>query len=164
MKYLFIGLLALGCLDATAQTKKKKTQKPQTVSEASVPGRPSPEDMERNKRGLPTAQTDNKGPKPLHVVEQMPEASFNLEEYLGKNINYPDLAAKNNIQGRIIVQFIVEEDGSLSDITVVRGIGSGCDEEAIRVIKKMPKWKPGRQNGQPTRVYYTLPVTFKLTD
>lgn len=101
---------------------------------------------------------------PLHVVEQMPEPGFDVNAYLHKNINYPDLAFKNNIQGRVIMQFIVEEDGCLSDFTVMQGIGYGCDEEAIRVIKKMPKWTPGKQNGHPTRVYYMLPITFVLPE
>lgn len=154
---LFAGMAA------TAQTKKK-AQKTKEVIDAPAATRASAEEMERSKRALQSAQASNKGPMPLHVVEQMPEPGFDVNEYLHKNINYPDAADKNKVQGRVIVQFIVEEDGSLSDVTVVQGIGSGCDEEAIRVIQKMPKWKPGKQNGHPTRVYYTLPVTFVLPE
>lgn len=66
------------------------------------------------------------------------------------------------LPGTVYVQFVVEKDGSISDVKVLRGIGGGCDEEAVRVVKSMPKWKPGKQRGQPVRVYYTLPIDFKI--
>lgn len=99
------------------------------------------------------------------AVEQVPtfpggEAGFN--KYLSKAIHYPAIARENNVQGRVIVQFVVERDGSLTDIKVVRGIGSGCDEEAMRALKASPKWKPGIQNGRPVRVQYSVPVAFAL--
>jgi protein TonB len=99
------------------------------------------------------------------AVEQQPvfpggDAGFN--KYLSKNIRYPAIARENNVQGRVIVQFVVERDGSLTDIKVVRGIGSGCDEEAMRALKASPKWKPGIQNGRPVRVQYSVPVAFAL--
>ncbi|MCC8409410.1 TonB family protein [Mucilaginibacter sp. UR6-1] len=83
-------------------------------------------------------------------------------KYLEKNIHYPAVARENNVQGRVFVQFVVEKDGSLTDIKVLRGIGSGCDEEAMRVLKKSPKWSPGIQNGRPVRVQYTVPIAFNL--
>jgi protein TonB len=88
-----------------------------------------------------------------------------IHDFLYKNINYPDIAKESNIQGRVTVKFVVSEDGSMSDFSVVKGIGGGCDEEAVRVLKKMAsgiKWKPGKQNGRAVKVYYTLPITFKL--
>jgi protein TonB len=99
------------------------------------------------------------------AVEQVPtfpggDAGFN--KYLSKNIRYPAIARENNVQGRVIVQFVVEKDGSLTDIKVVRGIGSGCDEEAVRALKASPRWKPGIQNGRPVRVQYSVPVSFAL--
>ena len=94
----------------------------------------------------------------------MPSPGFDLGEYLSTNMMYPIAAKKANIQGRVIVRFIVTEDGSISDVTVIRGIGGGCDEEAARVIKAMPKWKPGKMTGKPVKVYYTQPITFRLTD
>ncbi|MDB5286264.1 MAG: energy transducer TonB [Mucilaginibacter sp.] len=99
------------------------------------------------------------------AVEQSPafpggDAKFNA--YLGKAIRYPAIARENNVQGRVILTFVVERDGSLTDIKVVRGIGSGCDEEAIRALKASPKWKPGIQNGRPVRVQYSVPVQFAL--
>jgi TonB family protein len=85
-----------------------------------------------------------------------------LFEYLGYNIKYPEEARKNKIEGRVIVKFVVMKDGSIAEATVVRGIGSSCDEEALRVMKNMPKWKPGKNNGDPVNVTYTLPISFRL--
>jgi protein TonB len=98
-------------------------------------------------------------------VEQMPQfgsGERELLEYLAKNIKYPAFARINSIQGTVVIQFIVDKDGSVTEPTVVREVGGGCDEEAIRVIKSMPKWIPGKQQGKPVKVRYTLPVKFKL--
>lgn len=83
-------------------------------------------------------------------------------DYLQKALKYPDEARTKNITGRVIMSFIVEKDGSLSEIKVLRGIGGGCDEEAIRVLKTSPNWKPGIQDGRPVRVAYTMPIFFQL--
>ena len=99
------------------------------------------------------------------VVEEMPEYPGGmkaLNEYLAKNIKYPQTALENGIQGKVFVSFIVEKDGSVSNVQVQRSLGGGCDEEAVRVVKAMPKWKPGKQRGKTVRVSYTLPVNFKL--
>ena len=99
------------------------------------------------------------------VVEEMPSFPGGMEklpEYLAKNIKYPQMARESGIQGRVFVYFVVEPDGSVSKVQVLRGIGGGCDEEAIRVVKNMPKWKPGKQRGKPVRVSYNLPVNFQL--
>jgi protein TonB len=99
------------------------------------------------------------------IVEQMPSfpgGDQKMYEYLGKNIKYPQIARESGIQGRVFVNFVVEPDGSVSNVKVLRGIGGGCDEEAMRVVKGMPKWTPGKQRGKAVRVSYTLPVVFKL--
>jgi protein TonB len=99
------------------------------------------------------------------VVEQMPSfpgGEAALMQYLSKNIKYPPFAEENNIQGRVICTFVVERDGSVSDIRIARSVDPSLDKEAIRVVSGMPKWIPGRQNGQMVRVKYTLPVTFRL--
>ncbi len=98
----------------------------------------------------------------VEVLPNFPGGLPAFGKYLSKNIQYPPIARENNIQGRVIVNFVVEKDGSLTDIKVVRGIGGGADEEAIRVLKKSPKWTPGIQNGRPVRVSYTVPVNFTL--
>jgi len=98
-------------------------------------------------------------------VEEYPEfpgGEKALYEYIKNNIRYPEVARTSGITGTVYVQFVVEKDGSISDVKVLRGIGGGCDEEAVRVVKSMPKWKPGKQRGQPVRVYYTLPIDFKI--
>jgi len=83
-------------------------------------------------------------------------------EYLGKNIRYPAVAKENGTQGKVFLTFVVEKDGSLTDVKVLRGIGSGCDEEAMRVLRAAPRWKPGIQNGRPVRVQYNVPISFTL--
>jgi len=98
----------------------------------------------------------------LVYVEQMPEFGGDLGSYLSKNIRYPDQARENNIEGRVTLKFVVNEDGSISAAQVIRKLGGGCDEEALRVVNSMPKWKPGKQNGHPVKVYFTLPIVFKL--
>ena len=95
-------------------------------------------------------------------VEVLPTFNGDYGKFLQKNLRYPPIARENNIQGRVIVNFVVEKDGSLTDIKVVRGIGGGCDEEAMRVIKSSPKWNPGVQNGRNVRVNYTIPIFFQL--
>ncbi len=104
-------------------------------------------------------------PQIFEFVEQMPEfpgGNDKVSRYLADKMRYPEMARENNIQGRVIVRFVVNESGEISDVQVQRGIGGGCDEEAVRVVKGMPKWKPGRQNGRPVKVYFTLPITFRL--
>ena len=98
-------------------------------------------------------------------VEQSPEfpgGTSAMYKFLGQKINYPAAASRANVSGRVTVQFVVEKDGSIGAVKVLKGIGFGCDEEAVRVIKSMPKWSPGKQNGRAVRVYYTLPVMFTL--
>ena len=85
-----------------------------------------------------------------------------LLAYLTNNVKYPRQAEKKNIQGRVICQYIVEADGSISNVSVLKGIHPLCDAEAVRVIQNMPKWNPGIENGKKVRVKYTLPITFKL--
>lgn len=92
----------------------------------------------------------------------MPSFVGDIQKYLGDNISYPEAAKDNNIQGRVVVRFVVDENGKVSDVTVVRGIGGGCDEEAKRVVSSMPAWKAGKQNGKPVKVYYNLPISFTL--
>ncbi len=87
-----------------------------------------------------------------------------MYQYLGKNINYPSQARRMGIEGRVFVQFVVNQDGSISDVQAIKGIGAGCDEEAERVIKSMPKWKPGKQRGRAVKVRMVLPVFFKLNN
>ena len=100
------------------------------------------------------------------VVESMPEfpgGAQAMMKYVAENIKYPVIAQENGIQGRVICQFVVNKDGSIVDVVVVRSSGEpSLDKEALRVINSMPKWKPGKQRGKPVRVKYTVPVNFRL--
>jgi TonB family protein len=103
--------------------------------------------------------------KIYQVVEQQPEPAGGIGElmrYFGDNIHYPELARKKGIEGKVFVQFIVNTDGSIRDVQVLKGIGNGCDEEAVRVVKAMPAWKPGLQKGQPVLVRMAIPINFKI--
>ena len=102
---------------------------------------------------------------PVEVEEEEPEFPGGMAEclkFLGKNIKYPTISQENGVQGKVIVQFVVNKDGSIVDPVVVRSVDPYLDKEALRVIKTMPKWKPGKQRGKAVRVKYTVPVTFKL--
>jgi protein TonB len=98
------------------------------------------------------------------VVEEMPEfpgGAAKMMEFIQKNIQYPMTARENGIQGRVFVNFVIEPDGSITNVTAMRGIGGGCDEEAIRVVQSMPNWKPGKQRGVAVRTSFTVSVIFK---
>jgi len=119
-------------------------------------------------------EVKDEGPKvietPQHaeiftVVEEQPGYPGGEEAriaYLQQNIKYPEEAKELGIQGKVFVTFVVEVDGSITDVRVLRGIGGGCDEEAIRVVKSMPRWVPGKQRGVPVRVQFNLPIKFTL--
>ena len=98
-------------------------------------------------------------------VEEMPtfpggEDAFYY--YVGKQIQYPEIAKRNGVEGRVYIQFVVRTDGKITDVTVAKGIGAGCDEEAVRVVRSMPKWKPGTQNGHPVNIRISIPIDYKL--
>lgn len=101
----------------------------------------------------------------FQAVEQDPEYPGGVDalyKFIQQNLKYPQLAKENNITGRVFVQFVVEKDGSVSNVKAARDIGGGCGAEAVRVIKSMPKWTPGKQRGKAVRAAYTLPVNFVL--
>lgn len=129
--------------DATKEVVKKEV-----VEEAPVVEKPKDE-----------------GPVNIAMVEQKPSfpgGDAAMYQWLSNNINYPAAASEEGVQGKVIVQFIVEKDGHISGVHVVRGKHPALDAEAKRVVSKMPRWTPGRNNGQPVRVTYNLPVTFRL--
>ena len=103
--------------------------------------------------------------KVFDVVEQMPSfpgGDAELMKFLHDHMKYPAVAEENGIQGRVICTFVVERDGSITDVKVIKSVDPSLDKEAIRVLKSMPKWIPGKQNGSAVRVKYTVPVTFRL--
>lgn len=103
----------------------------------------------------------------FQVVEDDPQFPGGIQElmkYLQKNIKYPSICQEQGIQGRVIVQFVVEKDGSIADVQVIKAVNPYLDKEAVRVVSTMPKWSPGKQRGKPVRVRFTLPVTFRLNN
>ncbi len=116
-------------------------------------------------QNIDTTDTLKQDTEPIFsIVEepaQFPGGDEALLKFIRKKIKYPKQAIKNKISGTVYVQFIVEKDGSISDVTVIRGIGGGCDEEAVRVITKMPNWIPAKQKGIPVRSFYVIPITFE---
>ena len=99
------------------------------------------------------------------IVEDQPQPIGGMAafyQYVNKNLKYPAQARRMGIEGKVFVQFVVDKDGSITDVKAVKGIGAGCDEAAVKVIQGAPKWKPGKQRGRPVKVRMILPITFKL--
>lgn len=100
------------------------------------------------------------------IVEDQPTPQGGMDafyKYVGKNINYPAQARRMGVEGKVYVQFVVDKDGSLNEVQAIKGIGAGCDEEAVRVVKSAPKWNPGKQRGRAVKVRMVIPITFKLS-
>jgi TonB family protein len=154
---------------STASKKKQKASKSKARSSrrkgrASRPAR-QPRIVDETPYYDPyTAQPEIEVPPPqvFTMVEQMPEFNGELDQYLRDNIRYPDSARQNGIAGKVTLKFIVTMLGDIRDVTVVRPVHPLLDNEAMRVIKEMPRWKPGKQNGQFVNVFYTIPITFAL--
>ena len=143
------ALLVAGNISCSQGASEKQDAKEETVAPDSV-----------------AAPTDSVAKDEVFMVaEQMPEYPGGMKElfkFLQDNLKYPESAKKNNVQGRVIVQFVVEKDGTPTEFNVVRAVDPDLDAEALRVLKAMPKWKPGMQKGEVVRVKYTVPVTFRL--
>lgn len=101
-------------------------------------------------------------PKKTEISPNYPGGQAELMNFVINKLQYPKEAKKQNVEGKVYAQFTVKEDGSLTDIEIVRGIGYGCDKEVIRIIESMPNWEPGTKDGQPIKTKMTLPVVFKL--
>ncbi|MDR0833539.1 MAG: TonB family protein [Candidatus Symbiothrix sp.] len=98
----------------------------------------------------------------VEVEAQFPGGNKEINPWLGKNLNYPPVEQEQGISGRVVLRFVVEKDGSIGEVQILRSVSPGLDKEAIRVIKKMPRWTPGKNNGHPVRVWFNLPVMFRL--
>lgn len=163
-KYLmFIPVVALLLLFSNCANNKSEQDKA-AVETTETASTVAPENATEPK--AETNVTENKDDSEVfNVVEHMPEYPGGVKElmkFLSSTIKYPANAEKNKIEGRVIVEFIVNKDGSLSDVKVVRGVDPELDAEALRVVNAMPKWKPGMQKGEPVRVKFTLPVMYRL--
>lgn len=144
MKYIILLLSLVATTAATAQTK------PATVTASGEPAGIDP--------GIAPAPAKQQAPSVYQYVQQMPSPGYDVNNYIARNIQYP----KDTVtQGRVYVEFIVNDDGSIGDARVVKGLAPAFDKEALRVISSMPKWKPGKQNGKAVRVRFTQPITFR---
>lgn len=138
------------------------------VAKKTVEGVEKPEEIIENEPsdlGKVEVVKVDKPEEPLTFVEAMPTfpgGEVELLRYLGTNIKYPNVAKETGIQGKVFLSFVVEKNGKITDIKIVRDIGGGCGKEAVRVVESMPQWKPGNQNGNAVRVRMNLPVTFRL--
>jgi protein TonB len=110
------------------------------------------------------AQATDETNQVFTIVQHKPVFPGDINKWLGENIKYPDDAKKNNIQGTVYVEFIVEKDGSTSNVKVLRGVNKLLDDESVRVMSTMPKWTPGEQNGHSVRVEYMVPIKFTLAN
>ena len=146
------ALLVAGNISCSQDASQTEDAKEEVVAPVSPEAKEAPADS--------TAKEDV-----FMVAEQMPEFPGGMKEmlkFLQENVKYPENAMKNNVQGRVIVQFVVEKDGTPTEFKVLRSVDPDLDAEALRVMKAMPKWKPGMQKGQVVRVKFTIPVSFKL--
>lgn len=128
------------------------------------------EDPDANKSSqpeMPVAVKVDESNQIFTAVEQNPEFMGGMDallKFLQKNLRYPTPAVNANVGGKVFMQFVVGQDGSITKVDVLKGIGFGCDEEAQRVVKLMPRWSPGKQSGRPVAVRYTLPISFQLSE
>lgn len=124
------------------------------------------EDTIKVKKPAPQQQGEAaKEPEIFVVVEEMPRfpgGDQAMMRFIHTNLNYPDSAIKYGIQGKVMVEFIIDETGRVTNARIVRGIGWGCDEEVLRIVNMMPKWTPGKQKGKPVKVRFVLPIRFQL--
>ena len=141
-------------ISATNHTNDKKTR----TSETNVENPISSSQLIDNE----TTLNDNEIFVVIDEQAEFPGGLPALMKWLSQQIRYPEAAQQNDIQGRVVVRFVVEKDGSIGQVTIVKGINKDLDSEAIRVVKNMPKWHPGKNNGIPVRSYFNLPVTFRL--
>jgi protein TonB len=127
-----------------------------------IPGDITEEPVEIKKEEV--LQIEDTAPPEIFVQEmpEFPGGEGEMQRFLSDNIQYPADASQNGIQGTVYAQFVVDSKGNITDVKILRGIGGGCDEEASRIIKMMPKWHPGRQNGKTVRVLFNMPIIFKL--
>ena len=163
-KIVRIGIMAMAllcCMGASAQSNRAHGN----YRRRSVPATTSDNAEQVDIVSLIVNPGDNVKNVIYDVVEDPPSFPGGIaacQEWLNRNIHYPPEAVENDIQGRVVVSFVVELDGSISNIAVVKGVAPSLDKEAVRVVSSMPKWNPGKQNNKCVRVKYNLPVPFKL--
>lgn len=150
--------------DEQIKTQEELTNAEVNISTADIKGTDEEHGMDIADLNNMVVEEDSISP-PYTIVEQMPEfpgGEAALRKYLSTAVKYPRIATENGVQGKVFVNFVVDKNGSISTVKVLRGVDSALDQEAVRVIKAMPKWIPGKQNGETVRVSYTIPINFIL--
>ena len=140
----------------------KIVEKPTTTENVALKSEDSPTEGVEQPTNVKYEVTPEAIEEIHNFVEEMPQFKGDIMLFLSKNIRYPSLAQELGIQGKVICQFVVDRNGAIENVEVVRGIDKSLDNEAVRVIKSMPNWKPGRMNGRTVKVKYTLPIYFRL--
>lgn len=115
-----------------------------------------------SKKQIDSLEEVEETPVFVEALPEYPGGNEAMYKFIGRNLKYPKKARKEGIEGKVFIRFVVDKEGNVTKAKVIRGIGFGCDEEALRVVNKMPKWKPGMQRGKPVSVAFTLPFNFKL--
>ncbi|RAK64703.1 energy transducer TonB [Hymenobacter edaphi] len=174
--WIFGGLLALLTLFQLAQHRPQRFEPPPSGTVAEIGGDETTAHGQARRQdrsfapepdsNVPASVADTSAAKVYAYVDQMPQPPGGMDgllQYIGKNVHYPAEALDSHVEGKVYVNFTVGPDGRVRDVRVAKGIGAGCDEEAARVIRQMPRWQPGRHNGQLVSVSYTIPVTFTIT-
>jgi len=150
--------------DEVIKTQEELTKTDVNISVADVKGTDEVNGVDIAELNKMTVGEDTTS-TPYSFVEQMPEfpgGEAALRKYLSTSVKYPTIAMENGIQGKVFVSFVVDTNGSISNVKITRGVDSSLDKEAMRVVKAMPKWIPGKQNGEAVRVSYTVPINFVL--
>jgi periplasmic protein TonB len=165
--FLIAGLQA-GSLKAQEKQEKKvtkttTTKTTTTVKDNKVPPPPPPPPVPQKKVTKTKDESGRVAYTQVKVMPQFPGGEDARMQYMVKAIKYPTAAKETGIQGTVNISFIVEKNGTITNTKVVKGIGSGCDEEALRVVKEMPKWKPGKHKGKAVRVQMVMPIKFALS-
>lgn len=152
-----VAVMPTGAESNKADVVKEKKETPSSQKVETVKEKPK---VEKKK--------EEKGNNEVYtVVDEMPKfpgGDSGLYSFIASNLNYPAMAIENNVQGRVVVQFVVKKDGSIGDVTVKRSVDRDLDREAVRICKKLPKFIPGKLNGQPVNVTFTLPINFRLSN
>jgi TonB family protein len=146
-------------------TSTKEVSKPQEPEKVKAKQTESSKSSMSDQKKVQKKAKDDSGNEVFVVVDDPPQYPGGDEarmKYMQQSIKYPEEARKKGVQGTVFVSFVVEVDGQVSNAKILRGIGAGCDEEALRVIKEMPKWIPGKQNEKPVRVVFNIPIKFAL--
>lgn len=147
------------------KTQEELTKAEVTISIADVKGTDEVNGVDIAELNNQIVEENDTVSPPFFIVEQMPEfpgGDLALRKFLANSVKYPIIAQENGIQGKVFVNFIVDRNGSISSVKIARGVDASLDKEALRVVKSMPKWIPGKQGGQPVRVSFTVPINFVL--